>query len=265
MKLQLSQTALSVHETGTANGAPVVFLHALGTGAVIWDSVLPLLPGGLRLVTIDLRGHGDSDSPKAPYSMGALVRDVEEVLDSLHIRDAIMVGVSLGGMIAQGLAVKRLDQIRGLVLCNTATRFGQAAQWDSLAAEIAEKGTAPMCARTMQNWFTKEWLEQEKHRAWRDRFLAISTDAMLGHIAAIKGTDFYTPTSGLRLALLAIAGSEDRMVPPDMTREISEIVPGAQFKIIRKSGHLPPVDQPKEFAACLSAFLIAQAHIRVAL
>ena len=76
------------------------------------------MPEGLRIIRYDMRGHGRSAVPAPPYSMGALVRDTEALLDHLGVRDSVFVGLSIGGMVAQGLAVKRLDLVRGLVLAH---------------------------------------------------------------------------------------------------------------------------------------------------
>ena len=125
----LGDVQLHYRIDGDPDGAPVVFANSLGTDLRLWDAVLPHLPAGLKLIRYDLRGHGLSSIPPAPYSMGSMIRDAEKLLDLLEIRDCVFVGLSLGGMIAQGLAVKRLDQIRALVLSNTAAKVGTAAMW----------------------------------------------------------------------------------------------------------------------------------------
>ena len=90
---------------GDPNGAPVVFVNSLGTDLRLWDKVITRLPQtGLKYIRYDMRGHGLTDSTKPPYGMGMLVRDAEQMLDHLGLRDTIFVGLSIGGMIAQGLA-----------------------------------------------------------------------------------------------------------------------------------------------------------------
>ena len=118
----LGDITLHYREDGTPDGAPLVFANSLGTDLSLWDKVLPLLPQGLRIIRYDMRGHGQSDCPPAPYTMGALVRDAEGLLDHLEVRDCVFVGLSIGGMVAQGLAVKRLDQVRAMVLSISGTR-----------------------------------------------------------------------------------------------------------------------------------------------
>lgn len=114
---------------GDPDGVPLVFANSLGTDLRLWDKIIPLLPEGLRILRYDMRGHGLSDAPPAPYTMGALVRDLERLMDHLEIRDAVLVGLSIGGQVAQGLAVKRLDLLRGLVLSNTAAKIGTKDAW----------------------------------------------------------------------------------------------------------------------------------------
>ncbi len=252
---------LHYREDGDPSGAPVVFANSLGTDMRLWDAVLPHLPAGLRLIRYDKRGHGLSSAPPAPYSMGALVRDAESLLDHLEIQDCVFVGLSIGGLIAQGLAVKRLDLIRGLVLSNTAAKIGTPAMWNQRMDAIREGGIEALADATMERWFSKAFLATPDHLLWRNMMARQPEDGYLGCCAAISGTDFYTPTSGLRLPTLGIAGSEDGSTPPDLVRETIDLVPGSRFELMRRAGHLPCVEQPQEYAAILSRFLADIGHI----
>ena len=83
----------------------------------------------------------------------------------------------------------------------------------------------------------------------------------MGCATAISGTDFYTPTSGLRLPVLGLVGSEDATTPPDLMRETMDLIPGSKFQIIRKSGHFPPVEDPIAVAEALNRFLVETGHV----
>jgi len=251
----LGDVTLHWREDGDPAGAPVVFANSLGTDLRLWDKVIPLLPQGLRLIRYDKRGHGLSDCPPSPYAMGALVRDAERLLDHLGVRDCVFVGLSIGGMIAQGLAVKRLDQVRGLVLSNTAAKIGQPAMWEERIATARERGIAAMADGVLERWFTAAFRQTGEFALWRNMLLRQPAEGYAGCCAAIAGTDFYTPTSGLRLPCLGIAGSDDGSTPADLVRETVELIPGAEFELIRKAGHLPCVEQPEVFAAALTRFL----------
>ena len=121
---------ISIHyrDDGDRDGAPVVFANSLGTDLRLWDQILPLLPSGLRIIRFDKRGHGLSECPSPPYAMGRLIHDTERLLDHLDVEDAVFVGLSIGGLIAQGLAAKRHDLVRAMVLSNTGAKIGTAAR-----------------------------------------------------------------------------------------------------------------------------------------
>jgi 3-oxoadipate enol-lactonase len=113
----------------------------------------------------------------------------------------------------------------------------------------------------MERWFSKAFRATPDHLLWRNMMARQPEDGYLGCCAAISGTDFYTPTSGLRLPTLGIAGSEDGSTPPDLVRETIDLVPGSRFELMRRAGHLPCVEQPQEYAAILSRFLADIGHI----
>ena len=260
LMVDLGDIRLHARIDGDPMGAPVVFANSLGTDLRLWDKVLPLLPAGLKLVRYDMRGHGLSDAPPAPYAMGTLVRDLERLMDHLAITDAVVVGLSIGGMVAQGLAVKRLDLVRGLVLSNTATKIGTPDMWASRIATVERDGIAPLSDAVMERWFPPAFRASPEGAAWRHMLQRTPPQGYAGCCAAIAGTDFMATTSGLRLPALGIAGSEDGATPPDLVRETLSLIPGARFELIRGAGHLPCVDQPDAYARVLSAFLQEIGH-----
>ncbi|AHD10772.1 3-oxoadipate enol-lactonase [Phaeobacter gallaeciensis] len=246
---------------GTADGPPLVFANSLGTDLRVWDQVVERLPRELRIIRYDLRGHGGTPATPAPYSMGTLVRDAERLFDHLQIKGCIFVGLSIGGMIAQGLAIKRLDLMRGLVLSNTAAKIGTAATWQQRIDAIKRDGIDAIADNIMERWFAPAFRKSPEMAPWRDHLLQQSSEGYIGCCAAIAGTDFYTPTSGLRLPTLGIAGSDDGATPADLVRETVDLIPGSKFELIRRAGHIPCVEQPEAFADRLITFLREQGHI----
>jgi len=253
--IELDDVTLHVRIDGDPSGAPVVFANSLGTDLRLWDQVLPLLPQGLKFIRYDKRGHGLSSAPPAPYSMGALVGDAEKLLDHLGVQGCIFVGLSIGGMIAQGLAVKRLDQIRAIVLSNTAARIGTRAMWEGRIAAVTQGGIEALAPAILERWFSDGFRATPECLAWRNMLTRQPVQGYAGCSAAIAGSDFMTTTSGLRLPTLGIAGSEDGSTPPDLVRETCDLIPGAEFHLIRGAGHLPCVENPREYARILSGFL----------
>ncbi len=238
-----------------ADAPTVVFANSLGTTLHLWDPIMDLLPAGLRLVRWDMRGHGRSDAPDGPYGMGQLVSDAAAVCDQLNVRNCVYVGLSVGGMVAQGLAVKRMDIVRALVLSNTAAKIGNPTMWNERIRAVTDKGMAPLADGVMQRWFGRDFYGTPAMAPWQQMLVDTPPQGYAGVCAAIAGTDFFTPTSGLRLPTLGIAGSEDGATPADLVRETVDLIPGSDFHVIRRAGHLPCVERPADYARLLTDFL----------
>ena len=246
---------------GPDDGAPVVFANSLGTDLRLWDPILPLLPQGLRILRYDKRGHGLSTCPTGPYSMGALISDAESLMDQLGFNDALFVGLSVGGMIAQGLAVKRLDLVRTMVLSNTGAKIGTPDMWNDRIAAVTKGGIKALEDSILERWFSNAFRAGPDLELWRNMLVRQPVEGYVGCSAAISGTDFFTSTSGLRLPVLGIAGSEDGSTPPDLVRETVDLVRGSRYQLIRGAGHLPCVEKPEEFAQILTDFMHETGHI----
>lgn len=254
---------IDVHyrDEGNQNGPAVVFANSLGTDLRLWDPILPYLPDGLRLIRYDKRGHGLTTCPPAPYSMGTLVADAERLLDHLNVRDAVFVGLSIGGMIAQGLAVKRMDQVRAMVLSNTAMKIGTPEMWQERIDAVRNGGIKALEASILERWFSKAFQNKTELSLWREMLVQQPDEGYIGCSAAISGTDFYATTASLSLPTLAVAGSEDGSTPPDLVRETAELIKGSRFELIRGAGHLPCVENPKAYAQLLTTFLTDIGHL----
>jgi 3-oxoadipate enol-lactonase len=260
MLVYLDDLRLHAEITGPEDAPPLVLIHALGTGLSIWDSVISRLPP-LRILRYDQRGHGKSDVPKPPYAMGTLVRDAERIMDHFKMKDAVVVGLSAGGMVAQALAVKRLDQVRGLVLANTAPRISTPDIWADRITLVRQSGLAALSDGSMERMLGRNWRDSPAMPALRAMLLATDPDGWMGVAAAIAGTDLYATTATLTLPTLAIAGSLDAATPPDMVREMADLIRGSSFQLLQGAGHLPPADQPQAFAKDLVAFLARIGHV----
>lgn len=257
----LPDLRLNVEIQGPATGAPLVLVHSLGTNLRIWDGLIPVLPPTLRILRLDLRGHGASDVPPAPYAMGALVRDTERLMDHFGMKEAVILGLSIGGLVAQGLAVKRMDLIRAMVLSNTAAKIGRPEHWQDRIATICAGGMAALADTTMERWLGRNWRTNPAEPALRQMFLATDPEGWCGCAAAIAGTDFYEVTATLTLPTLAIAGMNDGATPPDLVRETAGLVLGHRFALIRGAGHIPMAEKPAEYAALVTAFLESIGHV----
>jgi 3-oxoadipate enol-lactonase len=245
-------------------GAPaLVFANSLGTDYRLWDKVLPLLPQGLRIIRWDKRGHGLSSCPEGPYFMGDLVGDIAKLLDLLGVKESVFVGLSIGGIIAQGLAAERLDLVRAMVISNTGAKIGTREVWDQRIAAARAGGIEALADATMERWFSKRFKTEEtaELEAWRNMLTRTPLEGYCGCGDAIAETDLWESTARLGLPTLGIAGSEDGGTPPDLVRETTALVKGSRFHLIRGAGHLPCVEKPDEYAEVLTGFLRETGHI----
>ena len=248
---------------GDPEGPPVVFGNSLGTDFRLWDQLLPLLPEGLRIVRFDKRGHGLSSCPGDAYTMDELVGDTAGLLQALGIRDCLFVGLSIGGIIAQGLAAKHPELVRSIVISNSAARIGDAQMWQDRINLLREGGIEALADTIMQRWFAASFRRdrQLELAAWRNMLTRTPLDGYIGCSAAIGTTDYTAQTANLSLPTLVIAGSEDGSVPPDVARATAGLIPGARFELIDDAAHLPCVEHPGEYARILVEFMREHGHV----
>jgi len=242
-------------------GAPaLVFLHALGTDLHLWDATVAALSPRFRCLRFDARGHGRSDVPAPPYAMGALIRDAESLMEHFALKEAVVIGSSMGGLVAQGLATKRLDLVRAMVLANTAAKIGGPGLWQARAAEVAAQGLAAYAPGAMERIFGRKWQDAAAMPAARATLEAMNPAGWIGCAHAISGADFYTTTAALGLPTLVVAGTNDGTTPPDLVRETADLIRGHRWELMRATGHLPMVERPAEFIALLDDFLRSIGH-----
>ena len=258
---QLPGAALHWREDGAADGPPVIFANSLGTDLRLWEKVLPLLPPGLRIIRFDNRGHGLSSRVAGAYAMSDLVGDAAALLESLDVRDAVFVGLSIGGMIAQGLAAERPELTRALVLSNTAARMGTDTMWRDRINAVRDGGITAIADTVLERWFTPEFRAGAEFPLWRNMLLATPVEGYLGCCHALARADLTQETAKLRLPVCVIAGDQDGSSPPEQVKQTADLIPEADFHVIENAGHLPCVEQPVAFARLVKRFVEDLGHV----
>ena len=249
-----------LHYDDTAGARPaIVFSNSLGTDFRIWDKVAADLGQDYRIVRYDKRGHGLSEATPAPYSMSDHVGDLAALLDDLGVKSAVIVGLSVGGVIAQGLAAVRPDLVRGLVLSNTAHRIGTTDSWNTRIAAVETNGLGSIADNVMKLWFTPSFRSPSnaEYVGCRTMFLRSPPVGYVGTCAALRDADLTESTRALKVPTLCIAGDQDGSTPPDLVRSMADLVRGSEFRIIADAGHIPCVEQPAAVTALIRQFLNA--------
>lgn len=257
MLVWLDDLRLNAELTGPANAPVLVLIHGLGLDLHLWDAILPALSRN-RVLRFDLRGHGASDSPPPPYTMGAMIRDVERLMQHFALKDAVIVGAGEGGLIAQGLAVKRLDLVRAMVLTGSATRFGNPDLWQRRLASLAH---GPDLAAEGASLLGPRWHQLPLAPQVAAMLTRTRPEGWQGLAAAVATADFYQTTATLTLPTLVLAGGDDRKTPPDMQRETADLIAGSDLQLLPGASHLAMLTHPTAFATALTAFLTRIGHV----
>ncbi|MEO1328946.1 MAG: 3-oxoadipate enol-lactonase [Pseudomonadota bacterium] len=258
--LQRDGYRLHWREDGAPDGAAVLFINSLGTDLRVWDPLLPLLPQGLRILRFDKPGHGLSDGYPGDYSMDALIDDAGAVLDAADADPTVLVGLSIGGMIAQGLAARRPKQVRAFALLDTGHKIGTAEMWNERIAVVERDGVEPLADAIMERWFSADFRARAPEVAlWRNMVTRTTPGGYAGCSKAIRDTDFTEIAAKLRQPAVCVVGTADGSTPPALVKELSELVMQAEYHEIDGVGHIPCVEAPDRLARILSPFLTAHA------
>ncbi len=236
-------------------GAPVVvFANSLGTDLRIWDGVLEQLGETVQSLCYDKRGHGLSDAPSAPYTIDDHISDLTGLLEREKIQNAVICGVSVGGMIALGLAARKPEVVRGLVLCDTAHKIGSNELWNQRIAQIQQHGIEGIADPVIERWFSEAFrrTQREAVAAWRNMLVRTSVDGYIGTCTALRDADLTIAAQNLDLPVCCLAGSEDGATPPDLVQSMSDLIPASRFQMVDGAGHLPCIEAPNEVAAAVA-------------
>jgi 3-oxoadipate enol-lactonase len=239
-----------------AAGEPVLMIMGLGGSSRLWYRLLPWISRRHRAIVFDNRGTGISDPVRSTLSMGDLADDALAVLDAAKEESAHVIGVSMGGMVAQHIALDDRDRVRSLVLaCTTAGGSRGAPSWRLLAASalrpfLGASRTFPIVAPTLYAATTRrdraERLREDLARRIGDETPALTIWAQMG---AISGHDTRERLGELEgLPTLVVHGLEDALVPVKRGRELAELIPGARLELIPACGHVLTTDAEEETA-----------------
>ena len=235
--------------TGPSNAPVVLFANSIGTNFHIWDEQVKALGGRIRTLRYDMRGHGLTDATQGAYSMDMLADDAVCLLDALGIDQAHVCGLSIGGMMAQRLAVKKPDRVLSLVLAGTASVIGPPEIWQSRIEAIRTRGMASIAAGVMPSWFTSAFLERETERVrGYVNMVARTSDAgYIGCAMAIRDADLRSDCARIACPTLVVVGKQDQATALPQAEALTHAISNAQLRIIGGAGHLPCVEQPAAF------------------
>ena len=254
--IETNGVVLHVDDQGSEDRPALVFSNSLGTDLRVWQPLLPHLRHDMRIIRYDKRGHGLSTFPGGPFSIDDLASDLAGLLDQLGLQGAVVVGLSVGGMIAQALAATRPDLVRGLVLCDTAHKIGPPDIWETRIQAISQGGIGTIGEAILERWFSADFRANRPQdlSLWRAMLTRTPVEGYLATCMAIRDADLTEVAAGLDLPVTCVVGSEDGATTPALVKSTAELI-GADFVEIEGAGHLPSVEAPKTLADIIDDFL----------
>jgi len=250
---------LKIYYIQQGQGPAVMCLHGLGSSAADWQYQLPALAQGYRVIAPDLRGHGQTPARLRSITVRAMADDVAVLLDELQAAPAHLVGLSLGGCVAQVVALRHPERVRSLTLVNTFARL-RPAGWQGarrMLRRLLLMCFAPMPANAA---FIAEGLFPRPDQALLREIAAASLcgnsrGTYFAAVCALLGFDVRKQLARLRCPTLVIAGDRDTTVSLAAKRELQRLIPGARLVVVADSGHATPYDQMDTFNRTVMEFL----------
>lgn len=241
-------------------GAPwVTLVTGIANDTTLWEAQMPAL-GDFRVLRYDLRGHGGTQATKGPYSIPLLADDLLGVLDQLKVNKTHLVGLGLGGAIAQALAIDHPDRLLSLAACccraQMAPDFAQL--WHGLIDTVSKNGIESIVEPTAQRWFSDEFKAANPGtlEGVRRMIRGTSQEGYLGCAGAFLGLAIENRIHEIGVPTLYLSGAEDRLGgPPDLMAGLAAKVPGARHVSVAGAAHIANIQNPEGFNRVLIDFL----------
>lgn len=259
MRVNVNGIDLSFHDHG--QGLPVLFVHAFPLNHAMWDPQVKALAQEFRTITVDLRGHGESDAPRWYYAMDQFADDLVGLLDHLGLQQAVLAGLSMGGYVLFALQRKYPNRIKALVLADTRaqpdTEEGRAGRF-TMAQIASQEGPEAVARLMLPKLLTPESLNSRPDLVDTVQRL-ITGNPVSGIVGDLMGMALRQDSAPLLKHIacptLVIVGEQDVATPPDDARLMADQISNARLEVIPSAGHLANLEQPEAFTAALQSFL----------
>jgi 3-oxoadipate enol-lactonase len=255
--LSVNSAQICFQETG--NGDPLLLLHGLGSSGDDWWFQTPAFAPHFRLIMPNLRGHKQSSALRGPTSIFTLATDIAHLLDALQVERAHVLGLSLGGLVAQLLAIHYPHKVDQLILVNTFAHLWPTSPREAytLARRVVVSKFLPPL--TTAKVVARDLFPRPDQAALRAEVLArigVNDVASYRHLVdAIRRFDSRPQLDRIAASTLLITGNRDAVVPRSCQQQLARGIRKVQWHIVRDSGHATPVDQPEEFNRVVLEFL----------
>src|SRR5688572_13078148 len=235
----VGDTGVAFRVDGIPGGLPLVFSNSLGTDHRLWDRQVPAVEGRCRVIRYEACGHGESDPPRMPVTIGWFGRGVIALMDHLEVDRAVVCGCSLGGVIALWLAVNAPHRVAGVVLANTGAKVGTDESWNARIEAVRAGGTAAVREQVIGRFLTPEFRDRDPETTALIAGMIEAThpDGYVAACEALREVDLRDDATSVRVPALVIGSERDQSTPPALARELHESIGGSELVMIPDAAH----------------------------
>jgi len=237
----------------------IVLSHALGCDLSMWDELATALSATHRVIAYDHRGHGNSETPAGEYTLEQLAEDAARLVATVAREPIVWVGLSMGGMVGQELALRHPAQVRALVIANSSGGYGPEAKpmWQQRIDAVKSGGMHAVVEAVMARYFSDAFRAARAGTVARFRRRVLTTDAdgYIGCCHAVMNVDTLPRLSQIKMPTLVIAGALDQGAPVAMSEAMAARIDGAQLVALPDASHISVIEQPARFRAAVEKFV----------
>ncbi len=255
--MHISVRGVRLHVVEEGDGPPVLLVHGLGGNARLWDAQLSDLGRSYRVLAVDQRGFGASDRTYGSMELADWADDLAALLRALDVGPAVVLGHSMGGMVAQELAVRAPELLAGLILASTMPGASERhVEINTNLAELARReGSGVFSAALVGSCFTKATIDAGERCVVELERAVAATDPLVLEIAlyAVTRYDVRDALASVRVPTLVIVGEQDALL--EDSREIARLIPDAELVVMPDTAHAPNLERSDEFSRIVETFL----------
>ena len=261
MQLRINNLALNINDTGNPNGLPVILIHGFPFSGRMWEPQVAVLQEIYRVITYDIRGHGDSDVGDGHYSIEFFVDDLFGIMDELELSQAVIGGLSMGGYIALRAMEREPNRFKGLVLCDTRSEADANAVKINRAntiKAIKQNGVQVFAGDFVKKIFAKETFKSHPAVVYKIKKIIQSTspESICSTLLALAARTDTTDVLGkINVPTLLVFGEFDDLTPPEIGEEIHQQITESEFHIVPRAAHISNMENPTFFNEALLGFL----------
>ncbi len=256
-KIKVGELDVTYRFDGPADQPVLLMSNSLMSNLTMWDLTVPALADRFRILRYDTRGHGQTTVTPGPYSIAMLADDAIGLLDAISIRQAHIMALSMGGMIAQQIGARYPDRALSLLLCDTASEMPPRSMWEERLTIARSQGISGLVDGTIKRWFTAPFIERAPQEIAKVREMILGTpvEGYMNCAGAVRDMAQTTMLLKIKAPTLVITGRQDPACTVEQSTVLHRMIDTSRMVVIEDAAHLSNIEQPTVFNREIRNFL----------